>query len=283
MAKKQRDETFGFNLPLVIFVVFIGWGLWGIGVGYLFHLDPEKPESWAKAGQLGDLFGGINALATGLAFAMVWWTGHMQRKDLAHQMEELKLQRDELRQTRDVFQRQLFESSFFHQIELFRDISASANLFTRVGESGMRYAANECRAILNMVRNQNLDVSVPDNYRAYVNITYTRDVYVENASSLGPYFRTLYHLFKLIDVRTDLTDAEKIEHANLARAQLGSEALVVLAANILSELGSEFEPLVVRYGLLKHLPREDWFWRVERCIAPGAFLGAAERRALRQQ
>lgn len=281
MTGRQRNGDYGFNLPLILIVVVAGWALWGAGVAFLFRLDLWKADSWSKAGQLGDLFGGINALATGLAFALVWWTGHMQRRDLALQMEELKLQREELSQTRDVFKRQLFESNFFHQVELFREISASARIFARVGDDAMQYAASECRAILDMSRNPQVDVSTPDNYRAYVDLYYKDSVYNGYSSSLGPYFRTLYHLFKMVDVRDDLSEKEKVEHANLARAQLGTDALILLATNVISNLGTDFAPLVVRYGLLKHLPREEWFWRVERVLAAEAFLGADERAALR--
>jgi hypothetical protein len=48
-------------------------------------------------GQIGDLFGGVNALFTGLAFAVLIYTIVLQRKELDVQREELRLSRNELR------------------------------------------------------------------------------------------------------------------------------------------------------------------------------------------
>lgn len=50
----------------------------------------------ATRGQFGDIFGGINALFTGLAFAGVIYTVLLQRRELGLQRDELRLTRDEL-------------------------------------------------------------------------------------------------------------------------------------------------------------------------------------------
>jgi hypothetical protein len=47
-------------------------------------------------GQFGDIFGGVNALFTGLAFAGVIYTILLQRRELELQREELRLNRAEL-------------------------------------------------------------------------------------------------------------------------------------------------------------------------------------------
>lgn len=49
--------------------------------------------------QFGDLFGGLNALFSGLAFGGVIYAILLQRKDLELQREELKLTREELKRT----------------------------------------------------------------------------------------------------------------------------------------------------------------------------------------
>ncbi len=55
-------------------------------------------DEWEKRGQFGDLFGAVNALFSGLAFAGVIVTILLQR-------EELRFQRLELRQTREELRR----------------------------------------------------------------------------------------------------------------------------------------------------------------------------------
>lgn len=53
----------------------------------------------ATRGQFGDIFGGINALFTGLAFAGVIYTILLQRDELRLQRTELTLTREELRRS----------------------------------------------------------------------------------------------------------------------------------------------------------------------------------------
>lgn len=56
-------------------------------------------EDWERRGQFGDMFGVVNALFAGLAFAGVIYTILLQRKELELQREELRLTRDELRRS----------------------------------------------------------------------------------------------------------------------------------------------------------------------------------------
>lgn len=54
---------------------------------------------WMERGQFGDMFGIVNTLFSGFAFAGVIYAILLQRDDLALQREELKLTRQELRRT----------------------------------------------------------------------------------------------------------------------------------------------------------------------------------------
>jgi hypothetical protein len=56
----------------------------------------ESPE---QRGQLGDTFGVVNALFSGLAFAGLIYTIHLQRHELSLQRRELELTRQELTRT----------------------------------------------------------------------------------------------------------------------------------------------------------------------------------------
>lgn len=60
------------------------WGLYWFGGG------------WEKASKMGDSFGSINALISGLAFIALTYTIHLQRKELGLQRKELAMTRDEL-------------------------------------------------------------------------------------------------------------------------------------------------------------------------------------------
>jgi len=79
----------GFNLwifaSVAVVVVALWLGYWQWIISYF--------EDWSHRGQFGDMFGGLNALFSGLAFAGVICTILLQGKELKLQMEEIKEQR----------------------------------------------------------------------------------------------------------------------------------------------------------------------------------------------
>jgi hypothetical protein len=71
--------------------------IWAVAFVLIFIFLP----SWESRGQFGDLFGVVNALFSGLAFAALYSSIRMQQFQLELQMQELILQRDELRLQRE--------------------------------------------------------------------------------------------------------------------------------------------------------------------------------------
>ncbi|NQX57523.1 hypothetical protein [Paenibacillus qinlingensis] len=83
-------------------------------------------------GTAGDMFGAINSLFTGLAFAGIIFTIIIQRQELSLQREELKLQREvvarstaELAGQREMMNLQRFETTFFNLITAHKTIVSS--------------------------------------------------------------------------------------------------------------------------------------------------------------
>lgn len=73
----------------LIAVVLVAWLVyWCVVVIYIGK--PETPGAW------GDMFGGLNALFSGFAFAGVIYAILIQRQELSLQREELKAQREEM-------------------------------------------------------------------------------------------------------------------------------------------------------------------------------------------
>ena len=83
-------------VAISLIVIFI-LAIWFINFLVVFNVFP----SWAVRGQFGDLFGSVNALFSGLAFAGLIYTIFLQRRELALQREELKLQREEMAKSRE--------------------------------------------------------------------------------------------------------------------------------------------------------------------------------------
>lgn len=107
--KRQKKYIYK-HLPFFVFgtVIF----LWAASWAYIrFRGYPAD-----QAGQFGDKFGFINSLFSGLAFGGVVVSLFMQRDDLA-------LQRQELKETRDEFKQQNFESTFFNLLKNQQEIS----------------------------------------------------------------------------------------------------------------------------------------------------------------
>ena len=77
--------------------------------------------------------------------------------------------------------------------------------------------------------------------------------YLGQGTAIGHYFRTLYHVFTLIDHAPNKED-EKVVYANIARAQLSDFELALLFYNCTTGEGAKgFKPLIEKYGLLKHV------------------------------
>jgi hypothetical protein len=115
----DADEAMPSSRWFIIATAFVivAWLLWPLGA---YHLAKIYGLSEDKLGEFGDIFGGINALATAAALAAIWWTGRMQQSELRLQRRELKAQREELQETRAVFAKQTFEATFFQVLKNLR-------------------------------------------------------------------------------------------------------------------------------------------------------------------
>lgn len=70
-------------------------GISGIGLCAAIVIYLSIPN-WEERGQFGDMFGVVNTMFSGLAFAGVIYSLHLQSKSLSYQLTELELTRQEL-------------------------------------------------------------------------------------------------------------------------------------------------------------------------------------------
>lgn len=268
-AKAETGDKIVIAAALVVLALWVLW-LLGLGKWLALQLSSADADAMARVGQFGDMFGALNALFTAAAFVAVWWTGRMQRGELVLQRdelrmqrealglqrEELKLQRGELADTRKVVARQTFESMFFQMLRLNRELHASIrNPWSgAIGSEAMTGLAGRCAECASVAVGR-LPIGGATAVREELGRHYDRTVYERCEPTLGPYFRQLYHLFKLIDELDD-DEATRHKYANIARAQLSAVDLSVLAANGCSSIGAGFARYIERYGLLKHFPND---------------------------
>lgn len=236
-----------------------------IWIGYFYFISNYLfPNDLSSSGLFGDMFGGINALFSGMAFAGIILTIYLQKRELALQREELVLQREELFLTRKeikgqkeqleaqnkTLKHQNFENTFFQLLALHNQI-VEAMKFGQPATTGRAcfkhwYGKIEDYFNDHGRRNTHRDLSERD----YANVVYK--VFKDNFQNyVGHYFRTLYNIFKFIN-NSDVEN--KTLYANLVRAQLSSYELALIFYNCLSSIGRDkFKPLVEEYGVLKHI------------------------------
>ena len=110
MLENWRDKNrliiqcIGITAIVVVLWLF-AWGIIHITI-----------SDWASRGQFGDMFGSINSLFSGLAFAGVIFTIYMQKEELELQRKELQFTREELKRTADAQERT--EQALAKQVEL---------------------------------------------------------------------------------------------------------------------------------------------------------------------
>jgi hypothetical protein len=319
-VKHMRQHTHWFVLVAGIAIAIGAWILWLFIVGDWAHravlrqtiapsiaasstsantkqvitVEPtaptERERMFTERGQLGDSFGGLNALLTAIAGALVAWAGFMQ-----HQM--LKKTRETAQEERKHRELQQFESLFFQLLQLSAEVTEriegpkklGAPVVTVPGRGTVREqlaGATGPRALNAYAQSIFRNVHAPTSdsppaiagLEALVRAFLTR-VYDRQPSAFGPYYRILYQTFKHI-ADSQLSEAEQIRYANIARGQISEGAVLLLALNGLTFDGYKFIPLIEKFGLLEHLHRryraayEGW---LQLGYRPRAFLGSIDR------
>jgi hypothetical protein len=255
-SDKQKEDQVGWKIPAFVFsLVIILWG----ATWYFLRNDPGR-------GSFGDMFGAVNALFSGLAFAGVIYTLLLQRKELKLQRreleetrKELKGQKEQLEAQNQTLKKQNFESTFFQLLRLQNEIVNSIDLVNPNDNTRVTRGRDCFRVFYKRLHKQwdkaNSELQgKPDSEK--INVAYSA-FFLEAQAEIGHYFRSLYNIVKFVD-RSEVV--EKNLYTNLVCAQLSSYELALLFYNCLSDIGKEkFKPLVEKYSLLKTLPKQMLF------------------------
>ncbi len=201
-----------------------------------------------------DVYAGVNALFSGLAFGGLIVA-------ILYQSQELQLQRRELKDTRQVMQDQKeqiegqkqqmeiqnFENRFFQMMRTWNELrdkihGGDALFESMVGEVSGEY--------LKHLRSdpQEGDVAALD---SAVGLVWKR-----HQRSLPVYMRSLYQILKLVR-QTALPYEEQKFYSNVVRAQMTQAETVLVVYNCLSSIGSKLKENVEYYSLLKYLDSRE--------------------------
>ena len=218
--EKKGSITKVIIIALVVcLVVIIG----GILLSYcIADKGATGADVLSNRGLFGDSWGGVNAIASALAFAGVIVTLYLQNRDLNLQREEMKLQREEFARENETFKYQRFENLFYNMLNLQQKIVEGLRYEyddeeyvtvplerggmvkdkrlkrqTVLGRDVFRYLFVDVPIT---VLDQNNDPVFINGYRKYLNLK----GYANYESTLVPtcfdhYFRYLYKIVKFVD------------------------------------------------------------------------------------
>lgn len=230
------------RFEILMFALFILWLLGGFATYYWFGDD---------RGTAGDMFGTVNALFSGLAFAGIIYTILLQRTELKFQREELELQRAEIRRSGDelegqkkIMAIQRFENTFFQLLNLHHEIVGNMEV-------------------------QSVDVIKGRKTfkKFYDRLEYTFDtrrpmqivldygmIYREYEDTFEHYIRNLYHTIRWVHNANCFEEIEeKKEYIRIIKAQLSTYELLVLYYNCMTAQGEKLKNMAIEYELFDNL------------------------------
>ena len=210
-------------------------------------------------GTFGDMFGGLNTLFSGFAFAGIIISILIQQKELEQTNKELGIQN--------------FDRTFFSLLTAFNEIINSLS-HTREEyiENKLQYSVDKTfpynlspgrwhfkyyYEILNRIMKGegSIDHTLETAYDEQEMGDSARQHQYEKfwaifRGQLGHYFRTLYNIIKIIDLSKV---ADKDKYSSILRAQLSDYELVLLFYNCLTPRGKKLRAYVIKYNLIKHI------------------------------
>ena len=262
-------------IVLAIIGVIAAWGL-------SWWLINKNIDCSTERGTFGDMFGAVNALFSGLAFAGLIVT-------ILYQKEELKLQREELKETRNelnaqklefqeqnkTMKRQRFENTFFNMLSLQQEIVANLSfeyyaspnirphnipeeIFYRGVPKGLFHGREVFEGIYKHAVIEYNGIRYLDGiYKLLSNSGYAIYSNISITTRFDHYFRHLYRIVKYVDSSDLISDDERYEYACIARSQLSDYELVMLFYNCLTANGrAKFKPLIEKYSIFNNLREE---------------------------
>ena len=242
-------------------------------------------DSWDHRGQFGDLFGVVNALFSGLAFAGLIITIRQQHQDLEYQKQaieqtnlEMKSQTKEFDKQNETLRIERFENTFFKMLEvqqsIVNDLYAADSHKEGVEEDNPNKFGSVSKEVLvqDEYRGRNLFFYVFTRCEHYIgnDPRYTTKVYglykvIEKygmthfddyftTTMFDHYFRHLYTILKYISQNEWLGEKLQYQYATFVRATLSRYELVMLYYN--GFFHPKMKIMLERYSMLNNLRKD---------------------------
>ncbi len=233
-----------------------------------------------EAGAWGDSFAVLNTLFSGAAFIGLLLTVVLQKKALADQKRQFNIQ---IRSQKNQFNKQYniqstqiseqskqfetqntallknkFDVTFFEFLKFKTDLrnaleyraynqESKIRNYNFIGVNSFDRANEDLSFYIGEIVDANLDTTIEE-----LTLLMDEVFYKYNDVSYSIYFRTLYRFFKLIYDAEYLTEIEKIDYANIVRAQLSGTEVLIIGMNGLNPNSGDLRKYIEEYRLLKY-------------------------------
>lgn len=262
----ERNPPKELSFWVLFAIAFVVVALW-VGAGVLLYDANESTPILGERGTFGDMFGSINALFSGLAFAGIIFTVLLQRQELQLQRHELKLQREEIIESRkeltgqrqqleqqsQTFFLQRFEGTFFQLFNQFRETARTYKASTTKAEGKVGFQ----HTLVAFKGRMRIDQREGAQFEENINRAYAALIEDPGNSDLVRYYKALFSVLSFID-RAKTLDARF--YSNLVRSELSQGEVILLAYIGLTDIARpKLKPLIERYTMLKHIPNQVLF------------------------
>ena len=254
--EEQKDEIKWGRIIAALLVVLVLWGA-NYYVGIWFWKETDR-------GLNGDMFGAVNALFSGFAFAGLIYAVLMQRDELKIAKQDMALTKKMLNEQSDHLKDQnlhsdlqMFETTFFQMLRLLMDVTEQNKIQEPMGRNAIEISGKQIFSHI-LVSFQNAIQSAKQRDATKSDQILLNECYEpffkNNQNKLGHYFRFLYHLMRFVDEKCPKNPEF---YSKIIRAHLSYAELELLLYNAESAYGREkMKPLIEKYSLLKPLPKE---------------------------
>jgi len=228
-----------FKVWTVVFALALFlWLSWSLPLELPFILG--MPDNIADRGVWGDSFGALNTLFGAFGFGALLLTIILQQRAISQQK---------------------FEGHFFQLLELLRD--TKKEIYFKYNDETV-FGVEALKRIWSLLVPHLAEKSIGKNpSREEIANVYIDRCHKKYESSLGPYFRVLFNLIRLVDDEKYLSEYDKIRYANIIRSQLSSLEVDIIALNSLTADAKNLIDYVNRYRLIRYISRERVFIIVE--------------------
>jgi hypothetical protein len=273
MNVKKHNDSHEADTALVFgkFVFFSFGGILALMLGlYVYRFGITTSTSQSNWGTFGDFLGGtLNPLVSFLTLIVAVNVWRLQKRELEDTRAALEIQGKSAETQRK-------EQRFYDLLNLYRSTlesvehQYSTDTERRVfnGKQAFRqFTANRYSNPLNtvgMLCGNEYSNGIPAGSIEAAKITW-----LEESRILDHYFRVAFSILREAE---PTLGSEKFRYVKLFRAQLSSDEVCLIAANLLfDEEGIKMRDLVSQYGILKHLPKCPLRELAERTLAPKSF------------